>query len=631
MGEEGEAISPYASASNHAYNDPGEDLPGTAADQLSTLTSQHSGGDGNRAPSSVGSQAISADSGCARSTNSSTYEYSQESFETFKDKVVQLCFEIGWGEPSQVERMRGGSFNRVIGLTFSTRQPKDYILRIPRFGCESDSSEDIKDQVALLHYLSQFLPVASVAAFDSTRGNALGSSYVLQQRLPGTALSKILYQASPKEQLELATLVANLTIKMETLKLDDLGRLTAHDGFPPSKHDYLSDEKAIKVTGLRRYPYLSGSDMPTLGNADFAASLRTLLQERKRCFLETESTWMIEKIEKLENIVNQMEEVGFFRNSDKECVIWHSDFAPRNIMVGRESQVVLPVMAPNMNIDKKKSTTSQSSTKCHHEVRVTGGGSTQDDITHTINVEHDRGSSTSCQHRVQVTIEDSCGTSFVHTLQVRTPTPEHILLQSLPGTHENAISGIDAADLSTLVEPKVDKTWTVTGVIDWDGIVSVPLVLSRSAPVWLWCNEDERSSDWAGKFEQPPARLLTQNELLIKAHFDQIMAKHSPSYMDDAYGRGPWIRRLASFALRGFGEFGSFERCDFLVKEWRVYYNSIAGHPMDESSDGDSDEELEDAEEVDIVSELADSDSGEGAEDGGDCDALSEATLGQIE
>ncbi|PVH76358.1 hypothetical protein DL98DRAFT_517953 [Cadophora sp. DSE1049] len=322
---------------------------------------------------------------------------------------------------------------------------------------------------------------------------------------------------------------------------------------------------------------------------------------------------MVEKIEKLEKIVSQMEEVGFFRNTDKDCAIWHSDFAPRNIMVDRASKVALPAVSPNTKLDAEKSTTDPSAKKYHHEAQVTGSGSSQQGSKHTINIELDGSSSTSCQHRVKFTVEDSSGTAFVHTLEVKRPTtPRHTLLKAPTGTDENEGVKTGAADLSVSREPEVDKTWTVTGILDWDGIVSVPLVLSRSAPIWLWCNEDDRSSDWTGKFEQPPARLLAQNELLIKAHFDQIMAKHSSSYMDDAYGRGPWIRRLASFALRGFGEFGSFERCDFLVKEWRAHYNSIAGHPIDESSDGDSDEEGEDAEELDIASEVAGSDSGEG-------------------
>ena len=115
------------------------------------------------------------------STQSSTVEYSQESFETYQHKVSQLCHDIGYGEPSKIERMKGGSFNRIIGLEFATPEVTKYVLRIPRNGTEFDVAEDIKDQVATLSYVSQFLPVPSIAAFDPTQNNALASAYVLQK------------------------------------------------------------------------------------------------------------------------------------------------------------------------------------------------------------------------------------------------------------------------------------------------------------------------------------------------------------------------------------------------------------------------------------------------------------------
>ncbi|KUJ24154.1 uncharacterized protein LY89DRAFT_552679, partial [Mollisia scopiformis] len=228
-------------------------------------------------------------------------------FEAYQDKIIQLCRDLGWGEPSTVERMKGGSYNRIVGLTFKERQPSGFVLRISRTGGEFDEAAEVKDQVSLLQYLSTHLPVAGISAFDSSQNNALSSSYVLQEY--------------------------------------------------------------------------------------------------------------------------------------------------------------------------------------------------------------------------------------------------------------------------------------------WDLILSLPLVLARSPPLWLWCNEDERSDGWTGNMDVAPARELTQEELLIKAHFDQIMAKHDPSYMEDAYYRGPWLRRLARFALFGFGEYGSFDRYDNFIKEWEIHYSSITKFEVENISNNESDEE----------------------------------------
>lgn len=124
-------------------------------------------------------------------SESSTLEYEQELFETFRDKVIQLCIDIGFGAPSEVERMTGGSFNRVIGLAFPTTPVVRYVLRISRLQLDPNEAQSIKDQVAVLLYLSTRLPVTKVAAYDCTIRNAIKSQYMLQERLPGQSVEAV--------------------------------------------------------------------------------------------------------------------------------------------------------------------------------------------------------------------------------------------------------------------------------------------------------------------------------------------------------------------------------------------------------------------------------------------------------
>lgn len=76
--------------------------------------------------------------------------------------------------------------------------------------------------------------------------------------------------------------------------------------------------------------------------------------------------------------------------------------------------------------------------------------------------------------------------------------------------------------------------WEITGVLDWDDVLSVPLVLARKPPAWLWFDEEDRSS-WDGNNDVDVNRDLTHDELLIKAHLDRIMSRASPTYTEDTY------------------------------------------------------------------------------------------------
>lgn len=146
------------------------------------------------------------------------------------------------------------------------------------------------------------------------------------------------------------------------------------------------------------------------------------------------------------------------------------------------------------------------------------------------------------------------------------------------------------------------QKWTINGVLDWDDVMSVPLVLARKPPTWLWFDEDKCTNSCSGDRDTKPQRDLTPDELLIKAHFDQVMSRASPTYIEDAYYRGPWLRALARFALYGFGSSTDFARYDRFVKEWEDYCMATGldikqnGTKEDGSCSGDSEVASEEAE-----------------------------------
>ena len=158
----------------------------------------------------------------------STVEYSQTPFDQYINQVKELCHLLWPSSPkvpqdvktSRVERLlaknrmaeiflpkrnrsarvsappkeflihrlRGGGFNRVIGITikYSTGdEPTQLILRVPRF-------EDVRHdrEVAVLRFIRHYttIPVPDVKYVDFTCDNPLKQCYVIQNRIPGSDL-----------------------------------------------------------------------------------------------------------------------------------------------------------------------------------------------------------------------------------------------------------------------------------------------------------------------------------------------------------------------------------------------------------------------------------------------------------
>ncbi|KAF7508416.1 hypothetical protein GJ744_009269 [Endocarpon pusillum] len=70
---------------------------------------------------------------------------------------------------------------------------------------------------------------------------------------------------------------------------------------------------------------------------------------------------------------------------------------------------------------------------------------------------------------------------------------------------------------------------------------------------------------------------LSEDDCRIKSHFEESFVRKLSTqksnidmavYQDEAYGRGPWLRRLARFAIDGFSDSADVKRFDRFVEEW---------------------------------------------------------------
>ncbi|TGO50880.1 hypothetical protein BOTNAR_0376g00020 [Botryotinia narcissicola] len=84
---------------------------------------------------------------------------------------------------------------------------------------------------------------------------------------------------------------------------------------------------------------------------------------------------------------------------------------------------------------------------------------------------------------------------------------------------------------------KNEQDVMITGVIDWDGVMVVPRIMTRRPPVFLWDEGDDLST-----FERN----------VIQHHFDKRIEQLLPGYCADAYSDwGNMTRAIATYALKG--------------------------------------------------------------------------------
>ena len=121
-------------------------------------------------------------------------------------------------------------------------------------------------------------------------------------------------------------------------------------------------------------------------------------------------------------------------------------------------------------------------------------------------------------------------------------------------------------------------TWRISGVIDWDDAVSVPRPMARRPPAWIWDIEPEMFTGYLNNDHDPTLNLSDENAAL-KAHFDAKAAAVLPGYLEDAYGRGRWLRRIWTHARNEIHDPYLLDRAEQLQKEWEARPRLIKPSP----------------------------------------------------
>ncbi|KAI1077216.1 hypothetical protein F5B20DRAFT_593032 [Whalleya microplaca] len=327
------------------------------------------------------------DAGVDNMSQASTDHYlDHEPFETYQGKVLKLCHLLWSEHPAEgfsIERLRGGSSNRIIGIrvtdaggrpsghsdlgTTSHPNPSqpaskcalidsdssvaakprqetalpetsdkqsenlnlpsgNYILRVPRWG-----SQNFEHEIAMLRLVKRSVAVDVPLAihFDITNGdsNPLGSPYVLQHRVPGERLDDVWCKLNHTQRLLIGLDLARLYIQL--MKITNTS-----GGIPDFKQPPTADGM------LKTYDYEFPSDNTESKNVIIPQPPVDMLCERLARWgrdypnANGDSPYY----GAIEMVRHMQATNGTFESTGPLYYLNHGDLFPRNIMVELPTQ-----------------------------------------------------------------------------------------------------------------------------------------------------------------------------------------------------------------------------------------------------------------------------------------------------
>lgn len=243
----------------------------------------------------------------------------------------------------QIMRTEGGDLNHITMITLPSRyackvQALDLVLRNPRHDyC------DPKRDVGILNYVRAHttIPVATIAGADFTSDNPLESPFVLQHRIPGTALAEVLSTLNHNQKCQIAKQLGQITRQLFALESPVAGLIEA------TRSPNTRSAEAFKIIPFEvtdrgnsqplqdRSPY---DALPTTSVEQSTADLLLSQYERWR-LLNIDWPNELDLWDRLIATVREMSLHGFFDHPDLQMhCLCHVDLHMGNIMVQTSTQ-----------------------------------------------------------------------------------------------------------------------------------------------------------------------------------------------------------------------------------------------------------------------------------------------------
>ncbi|KAJ5713498.1 uncharacterized protein N7483_010679 [Penicillium malachiteum] len=258
---------------------------------------------------------------CDSNISTSTVDFDEEPFETFKDKVLKLCRnELDMPKGSvKVERLTGGTYNRVVNLQ---SPDKDWILRIPRlFHGNPSMFHDIGPLELLQDHPG--IPVPKVLCFDHTDCNSLELAYMVQERVPGQCLVHTYRDLSHQTKCAIAKDLGHAFSEMHQIRNQFAGKLFWTEEIMrvqplnPSHRDFYLPRHVARASESTEQFILE--------------LLHDRLEIATERLPDKDAAWKVKSLNKLIPIVKEMGRMGIWDTAYSYCFC-HLDLEPRNVM-----------------------------------------------------------------------------------------------------------------------------------------------------------------------------------------------------------------------------------------------------------------------------------------------------------
>ena len=276
-----------------------------------------------------------------------TNDSDMEAFDTYQLKIKQLLDTIGLNDFSVNAIQHGyGFMNCVYALTSLKDPMEQYILRVAIYGDMRESDglhETLGNDIALLGYLKDILPVPRVKAYSLTTDNVLEAAYTIQTRIPGESLNNLWAKMARADKTEIVDEFIKLLVKMESVEFSEAGNFAASTLTPVKSEDFFDIEAPLVRTFK---PYNDGNLSSLFSSSDQAGSdLVSFLTWHLRAWMQEEidrdqhelSCSINPKFEKLLKMLEDINNESSFKDQPFPIQLHHWDLEPRNLMVSKAS------------------------------------------------------------------------------------------------------------------------------------------------------------------------------------------------------------------------------------------------------------------------------------------------------
>ncbi|KAF2252855.1 hypothetical protein BU26DRAFT_515288 [Trematosphaeria pertusa] len=287
-------------------------------------------------------------------SRASTDRYGHEPFDSFRDKVAQLCADEFGPRNITIERMKGGSFNRVIGVTVAPRSTKKltlkrlrsllprmlkdrrakkilkYVLRIPRY---QTGEYGLAYDIAVLRFARAHVdfPIPQAIFFDANPWNVLGSPYMMLDRLVGQNLQDVWKKLTHAQRACALRQIMKMITQLQAVTSTLAGVI-----HPSNDPVSMTEVQIQKFLVTSRNTTVSRSQIPPTPPNSPQTTQELLLDQSDRWIaLEkaiNRNGFVVPQQYKLRKIILALHEQGLIPDTDK-FHLCHADLFPRNILV----------------------------------------------------------------------------------------------------------------------------------------------------------------------------------------------------------------------------------------------------------------------------------------------------------